>query len=255
VTLPAAPTNLTATAGDEQATLTWDAVEGVDSYTIFWKASAGVTDSDSSITSATSPYSHTGLTGGMTYYYAVISVKDSVNSELSNEASAAVYSLPRAFVTSVQGTGKLSGWTEAAGAAGLAGGDAICQSLAANAGLEGTFVALLSSNTVDAKDRITTDGPWTRVDRVLVADNKNDLFDGTLDAPINLTEAGESLSTNVWTGSNADGTTYAKTCVGWTDEGGAQDGRYGISGDAASSWISTDADPCASTFSLYCLED
>ena len=253
---PAAPTNLVATAGDEQVTLAWDAVEDVDSYTIFWKESAGVTESDNSITGATSPYTHTGLAGGTTYYYAVASVKDSVDSDLSNEASAAIYSCPRAIVTSVQGTGKLGGWPEAAGATSLAAGDAICQSLAADAGLEGTFKALLSSNTVDARDRITTDGPWTRVDKVLVADNKSDLFDGTLNAPINLTETGASLSTNVWTGSNADGTTYAKTCSGWTDEGGAQDGRYGIADVATSSWwISTQADPCDSTFSLYCLED
>jgi hypothetical protein len=255
VTPPAAPTNLVATAGDEQVTLTWDAVDGAESYTILWKTSAGVTASDNVIAAAASPYTHASLAGGTTYSYAVVAVKGSVDSVLSNEASAAVYSLPRAFVTSVRGTGKLGGWAEASGTTGLAAGDAICQKLAANAGLGGTFKALLSSDTVDAKDRIATDGPWTRVDKVLVAENKSALFDGNVNAPIDLTETGASVSTNVWTGSNADGTTYSKTCSDWKDESAAQDGRYGIAGDAASTWLSIDSDPCASTFSLYCLED
>ncbi len=54
---------------------------------------------------------------------------------------------------------------------GLAGADAICQSQADAAGLDGTFHAYLSTqgpNAVDARDRIG-EGPWFNVDGYRVA--------------------------------------------------------------------------------------
>ena len=58
---------------------------------------------------------------------------------------------------------------------GLAGGDAVCQSLAQAAGAGGkTWHAYLSSSTVDAKSRIGN-GPWYNFKGELIAQNVADL--------------------------------------------------------------------------------
>ena len=68
------------------------------------------------------------------------------------------------FVTSVRRSGHLGAWPEANNKQGLEAGDEICRSLARDAGLSdpNSFVAWLSTSTVDAKDRLATDGPWKR---------------------------------------------------------------------------------------------
>lgn len=62
---------------------------------------------------------------------------------------------------------------------GLTGADAICQADAATAGKGGTWVAWLSTSTVNAKDRLVDLGPWT-YGATIIANNKADLIDGTL---------------------------------------------------------------------------
>ena len=58
---------------------------------------------------------------------------------------------------------------------GLAGGDAVCQSLAQAAGAGGkTWHAYLSTSTVDAKTRIGN-GPWYNFKGELIAQNVADL--------------------------------------------------------------------------------
>ena len=61
-----------------------------------------------------------------------------------------------AFVTSVTGTADLGSWPESGSAVGAAAGDAICRTLAADAGLAnaGTFIAWLSTTTDDAYCRL-----------------------------------------------------------------------------------------------------
>ena len=86
-----APTNLSATAGDTQVTLNWDAVTGADHYTV----KRGTVDGGPytalvpTLPIATNSYTDTGLTDGTTYYN-VVSVSngscDSVNN--SNQATA-----------------------------------------------------------------------------------------------------------------------------------------------------------------------
>ena len=72
------------------------------------------------------------------------------------------------FVTSAIGTGQLGSWPQADGATGIDAGYKICQSLAAVAGLPSpaSFVPWLSTNLVDARDRLTTDGPFRRILRL-----------------------------------------------------------------------------------------
>ena len=83
------PASLNATAGDKQVTLTWPSVTGATSYTLYWATSTGVTKTTgTAIASATSPYTHTGLTNGTPYYYVVTATKGALESKESTEASA-----------------------------------------------------------------------------------------------------------------------------------------------------------------------
>jgi hypothetical protein len=88
-TAPSAPTGVSATAGNGQATISWNAVSGATSYNIYWSTTSGVTKTNGTkITGATSPYSHTGLTNGTTYYYIVTAVNSSGESVESAQVSA-----------------------------------------------------------------------------------------------------------------------------------------------------------------------
>ncbi|OGW44345.1 MAG: hypothetical protein A2132_03755 [Nitrospirae bacterium RBG_16_43_11] len=83
---PFAPTGVTATAGDGQVTISWNAVSGVTSYNIYWSTTSGVTKTTGTkISSATSPYTHTGRTNGTVYYYVVTSVNNNGESGESNQ--------------------------------------------------------------------------------------------------------------------------------------------------------------------------
>lgn len=84
-----APTSVTATAGNGQATISWNAVSGATSYNICWSTTSGVAKtSGTKITGATSPYSHTGITNGTTYYYIVTAVNSSGEGVASAQVSA-----------------------------------------------------------------------------------------------------------------------------------------------------------------------
>jgi fibronectin type 3 domain-containing protein len=84
---PSAPLQLTATAGNAQVALTWNAVNGATSYNIKRATvSGGPYTTISSPTSAT--YTDTSVTNGTTYYYVVTAVNASGESASSNEARA-----------------------------------------------------------------------------------------------------------------------------------------------------------------------
>src|SRR3990170_871293 len=89
-TAPAAPVNVTATAGNNQVTVTWDAVPGATSYNIYWSTTAGVTKTTGTQISGITytSYTHTGLTNGTTYYYVVTTVNSFGESNESSEVSA-----------------------------------------------------------------------------------------------------------------------------------------------------------------------
>ncbi|GAH31227.1 unnamed protein product, partial [marine sediment metagenome] len=89
-TAPSAPTGVTATAGDGQATISWSSVTGATSYNIYWSTTSGVTKtSGTKISGATIPYTHASLTSGTTYYYIVTAVNSSGESVESAQVSAA----------------------------------------------------------------------------------------------------------------------------------------------------------------------
>jgi cellulose 1,4-beta-cellobiosidase len=85
--LPAAPTNLTATAGDTQAALAWSAVAGVTSYRVKRSTTNGGPYATVASGVTTASYLNTGLTNGTTYYYVVSAVNSSGEGANSRQVS------------------------------------------------------------------------------------------------------------------------------------------------------------------------
>lgn len=97
VTVPAAPTNLTATAGNAQIALSWTASAGAASYNLYRSTSTGTeTLYKSGLTAAS--YTDTGLTNGTAYFYQVAAVNSAGTGAKSGEASAT----PKAPATATQ---------------------------------------------------------------------------------------------------------------------------------------------------------
>ncbi|MCL4469199.1 MAG: fibronectin type III domain-containing protein [Deltaproteobacteria bacterium] len=103
---PLPPTNLTATAGNAQALLSWSASTNAISYNIYESATSGGPYTKVGTTSNIN-YTVTGLTNGVTYYFVVTSVNGSEESTYSNETGITPY-LPTLSVTLIPTSGTLN---------------------------------------------------------------------------------------------------------------------------------------------------
>ncbi len=157
----------------------------------------------------------------------------------------------RVFVTSMTYTGDLGG---------LSGADSKCQALAdgvSGGALGGTWVAWLSTGSVNARDRIP-DAAYALVDGVtVVAMSKADLLDGSLLHAINMDEnraTPDTFDSWVHTGTVANGTAKGMDCSGWVDDGGNT--WLGDFTQQGANW--TDAPEgspsCDTSAHLYCFE-
>ena len=169
----------------------------------------------------------------------------------------------RVFVTAAYGSGNFNTWTNSGGLSGLAAADRICKYDANNpygAG-SGNWKAYLSTTTVNAKDRIQ-DAEYRRTDGItIIANNKADLVDGSLD---NAILAGTN-SVLVWTGTNTDGTYFTTpgACADWT-VGTGNNSVIGKAIQANSEWsvytynygcTGTNVPEGGSRVYMYCFED
>ena len=121
--VPSAPTGVSATAGDNQTTLSWTTVPGATSYNIYWSTTPGVTTATGTeITEVANPYIQAGLVNGTTYYYivtAVNAVGQSVASSQVLAAPAAPVAVPSApaGVSATTGNAQITtSWNAVAGA-------------------------------------------------------------------------------------------------------------------------------------------
>lgn len=88
-TVPARPTNLTASAGDQQVAITFTATPGATSHRLYWSNQPNVSRTNGTLFgTVTSPTLHQGLTNGITTYYVVTAVNAVGESVESNVASA-----------------------------------------------------------------------------------------------------------------------------------------------------------------------
>jgi len=162
----------------------------------------------------------------------------------------------RVFVTYEWGAGNLAAWPQAGGQVSATAGDAICQNLAASAGLglPSSYMAWLSTSTENAIDRFTYDGPWIRLDGVPVAMGKTDLVDGEVFTSVNLTEWGDYYGgRGAWTGTTTAGLVASDTCDDWTDGSGSYDGATGIVNTVDEWWTDRTPRDCSfDNYHLYC---
>lgn len=164
------------------------------------------------------------------------------------------------FVTSTQGPGTLSTWADAAGASGVAAGDAICRAHAQRAGLPDpdSFVAWLSTSTSDAKDRLEPNRIYRRLDGVPIDTELGGILDGATNNPIHVDELGRypTLPIRAWTGTLASGDRAEQTCEDWTSSEIPPSGRYGGATFARDGWwTSAGFLNCATANALYCFSN
>jgi hypothetical protein len=119
--------------------------------------------------------------------------------------------------------------------------------------LRGTWVALLSDSTTDARDRVTISGPIENLAGQTVAIDAADLWDAAISAPIEITETMETVSDNTWSGSNADGTKTADTCGDWGSAGDGNKGSRGKSDRTDQTWFGDGWNQCQFSERLYCI--
>ncbi len=153
------------------------------------------------------------------------------------------------FVTSGSWNGNLGG---------MSGADSKCDAAVAGASLAGVWVALISTSQTNAVSRIPVGVQFVRMDAAIIADNLADLFDGTIQNPINLDEHSIIKVGHVFTGSESDGTVSdncggVETCGDWT--AGAVNGEIGMVSQTNANWVQSG---CFSTCDaelkgLYCV--
>ncbi|MFT4039525.1 MAG: hypothetical protein QM692_15160 [Thermomicrobiales bacterium] len=167
----------------------------------------------------------------------------------------------RVFLTSTLQNGKLGG---------LAGADALCQGLAEDAGLSGTYMAWLSDTASSPGTRFplagsATVGPYALVGApyTTVADNWTDLITCDDDFPndclqhaIDRAENGQTQPNRlVWTGVSANSGNPSNTCcTDWSADDSLTTGMIGQSWRTANTWVFATGDPCNITYALYCFQ-
>jgi len=141
---------------------------------------------------------------------------------------------------------------------GLSGADGICQSLATAAGLPGTYKAWLSDRTGSVSSRfVPSTGPYRLVTGTQIAMTFTDLTDGTLLAPIDVTETGggPGTSARVWTATNVEGNAQIDyTCTNWTTRNPETGGSLGDATRANAEWTEAEPASCQLFSHLYCFQ-
>jgi len=181
-----------------------------------------------------------------------------------------------AFVTSVTGTPDLGSWPEAGSAVGAAAGDAICRTLATDAGLAnaGTFIAWLSTSTDDAYCRLhgfggkksancgqaelpVAAGPWVRTDGLPFGESIDRLLlpESVVYYPLAADEDGTPVEGYMMTATMSNGTVSPNpvTCTDWTST--IPDGVVlGGTARGSAGWTNMGSNRCDVANHLICLE-
>lgn len=140
---------------------------------------------------------------------------------------------------------------------GIEGADTKCQ------------VAAITSERIDLKTRrfmawLSTEGtspsarfprsskPYRRVDGTIIATDFDGLRGGTLLAPINQDEHGQTVAGDVWTGTTAAGAAEGMHCANWALAAGSA--VVGSADQSGPAWTKAKTLSCDATARLYCFE-
>jgi len=138
---------------------------------------------------------------------------------------------------------------------GIAGADELCAGQASDANLGGEFKAWLSTRTSSVSDRLThSSGAYVLVNGTVVANDWDDLVDGSILAPINLDANGEPRTGDVWTGTLATGASFPDDdCAAFTSDS-ADIALCGASASTTATWTENITPACSVQLRLYCIE-
>ncbi len=103
---------------------------------------------------------------------------------------------------------------------GAQAADVACRGLAIEAGLSGTFVALLADSSRGALDALAGSRGWTDVAGTPIADLPTDWVDGRMVNPLRLDEAGQPAPGDSWIGDASN------HCLDWTSAQFVDIGRH-----------------------------
>jgi hypothetical protein len=130
--------------------------------------------------------------------------------------------------------------------------DSLCQSEAVSDGLGGTWMAWLSDATTTPAMRFTHAAePYRLLNGTLVASDWDDLTDGTLANPIDRSRTGSTVSAQVASNTEADGTANASLC---DFAAGSGNHWFGRSDRTDEGWTRAMCCTCNNAFRLYCFE-
>jgi hypothetical protein len=138
---------------------------------------------------------------------------------------------------------------------GLGQADSQCQSDANDAGLPGTYLALLPTLAASAASRFVADaGAWYRVDGIALSPTASDLLNHRLVAAFDLTANGTRYDYTVLTGEQSPSNVGfgSDTCGDWTFDGGS---TYAGDTYSTSGWFGSFTMNCAVQMPLYCLQE
>jgi List-Bact-rpt repeat protein len=141
---------------------------------------------------------------------------------------------------------------------GLSGADAMCNQAASKASLPGTYVAWLATSTTNALSRLGSARGWIRPDGLPFADTTNALKNGQILYPPQISELGQAVGNEVYTGANADGSLVTGTgqpnfnCNDFTSNTAAQTAACGGSIGGSWTWTAGQGVSCNLKTPIYC---
>jgi hypothetical protein len=146
--------------------------------------------------------------------------------------------------------------TQGANFGGLEGADALCASEALAAGLEGEFRAWLSTIGSPVAGRFTQSSvPYVLVDGTPIAENWEDLTDGSLLAPIDIDAAGQSQGGDVWTGTLPSAEPFEDDdCAGYASNDAGMTGLCGTTRSIGPAWSASQTPSCDTPLRLFCFQ-
>lgn len=139
------------------------------------------------------------------------------------------------------------------GSVGFDAFDEACATEATGAGLEGSYLAVVSTSTQSALSRFDTSGPpWVNTLGVPLASTAAALSVlAHLEAPPSFTAVGEPVTGDYWVGSALPTTVGTSTCTDWTGEGSGRvyDTEY------TSDWFNDTTTSCTGLRRVLCFEE
>ena len=139
---------------------------------------------------------------------------------------------------------------------GVEGADQKCATIATAKGFDGIYRAWVSNETTDAISRIQGNGPWQRLDGMLVFKDKEALKGVPLN-PVLFDENGTSVAgnSNVWTGTMIGGVRSALLCQNWLSNDGTERATVGYANRDDAGWtdVGQGGEPCNDFVRLLCL--